>query len=75
MVRGDGWLQVGEVVDAFREAGWGDSASTIRRLIDKGHFGETWVSESGYRHVSAASVALFLSKRPKRAHPPVQPPD
>jgi hypothetical protein len=61
------WLTLGEVIERFRAAGYPDSESTIRRLIDDGEI-ESYRAERrgggrGHRRMRAASVEALLGRR------------
>ena len=61
------WLSLGEVVARFRTAGYSDSESTIRRMIDDGEI-ESYRSERrdgvrGHRRMKASSVEALLERR------------
>ncbi|GAA2516425.1 hypothetical protein [Winogradskya humida] len=61
------WLSLGEVIARFRAAGFPDSESTIRRLIDDGEI-ESYRSERaggrrGHRRMKAASVDALFARR------------
>ena len=61
------WLSLGEVVARFRAAGYSDSESTIRRLIDDGEIESYRVERRGggrgHRRMRAASVDTLLDRR------------
>ncbi|MFG1776588.1 helix-turn-helix domain-containing protein [Micromonospora sp. NPDC049048] len=62
------WLTVQQVADAFRAAGYPDSAATLRRMIDAGEFGaqgDGWyrTERGGYRMVKRSAVDDFLRRR------------
>jgi hypothetical protein len=61
------WLKVSEVAARLREAGYTDSLDTIRRGVDRGHYGDKgtgwYVTDTGYRMVSSAAVDALISRR------------
>lgn len=61
------WLSLGEVIRRFREFGFEDSESTIRRLIDDGVIESYRVAKSGgrrgHRRMLATSVEAHLRDR------------
>lgn len=62
------WLTVHEVVERLREAGYRDSAMTVRRMVDDGEFGQQgkdWYrTERGkYRMVAVTAVQALVSRR------------
>ena len=62
------WLSISDVIARFRAAGYSDSESTIRRLIDDGEI-ESYRSERrggsgrGHRRMKAESVDALLAAR------------
>ena len=61
---GDGtWLTIGEVLARFRAAGFGESESTVRRMIDDGALESYRTERGGHRRVRAASVDEFIRRR------------
>ena len=61
------WLTLGEVIQRFRAAGFPDSESTIRRMIDDGEI-ESYRPERrggglGHRRMRASSVDALLERR------------
>ncbi|MEU8821782.1 hypothetical protein [Actinoplanes sp. NPDC048796] len=61
------WLSLGDVIARFRAAGYSDSESTIRRLIDDGEI-ESYRAERrpgvrGHRRMRASSVDALLTRR------------
>ena len=61
---GDGkYLSTGEVVEELRAAGYDDSESTVRRLIDAGVLKAYRTETGGHRRVLATSVADLLRRR------------
>lgn len=63
-VVGDGtWLKLSEVIAKFRAAGFADSESTIRRMMDDGVFGPLDVTHGRHRRARAAKVEEYLKRR------------
>lgn len=63
-----GYLTVNQVRTRLLDAGYTDSGSTIRRLLDEGAFGpegEDWyrTERGGYRMISAAAVDRLIGRR------------
>lgn len=67
------WLTIKEVVDLVREAGYTDSADTVRRAIDAGRYGAEGTdwhrTDSGYRMVTPAAVAANIQRRRQPRNP------
>ncbi|WP_346536924.1 helix-turn-helix domain-containing protein [Micromonospora sp. DPT] len=63
-VVGDGtWLTIGEVLAKLREAGFTDSESTVRRMIDDGQLKSHRTERGGHRRVRATSVEDLIASR------------
>lgn len=61
---GDGtWLTIGEVITRLRRAGYTESESTVRRMIDQGALESYRTERGGHRRVTAASVAALVARR------------
>jgi excisionase family DNA binding protein len=65
---GDGtWLSLGEVLAMLREAGFTESESTIRRMIDDGEIESYRVERGGkrrgHRRIKASSVDELVRRR------------
>lgn len=62
---GDGtWLRTGEVVGLYREAGYADSESTVRRELDDAIAAgevEVYRTRGQYRRVRATDVQAFIA--------------
>lgn len=68
-VVGDGkYLRISEVLDRLREAGYPDSESTVRRLVDAGELESYRPTIGGHRRITSASVDALISRR--QAAPP-----
>lgn len=63
-VVGDGtWLRMAEVVARLRAAGYQDSESTVRRMIDAGELRVYRSRLGGHRRILAASVDALIEQR------------
>ncbi|MGJ3228937.1 excisionase family DNA-binding protein [Micromonospora aurantiaca (nom. illeg.)] len=63
-VVGDGtWLSIGEVIAQLRAAGFSESESTIRRMIDEGALESYRTERGGHRRIKAESVSALISRR------------
>ena len=61
---GDGtWLTIGEVLAKLRAAGYTDSESTVRRMIDDGLLASHRTMRGGHRRVKASSVDELIAAR------------
>lgn len=78
-VVGDGtWLTIGEVLARLRAAGYTESESTVRRMIDEGAVESYRIERGGHhRRIRAASVDQFIAQRknPGAGLPPRPEPD
>jgi excisionase family DNA binding protein len=61
-VADDEWLTIGAVVARIRAAGYPDSQSTVRRLIDDGAL-ESYRTARGHRRIRATSVDALIADR------------
>lgn len=68
-VADDGWLTIGEVVARIRAAGYPDSESTVRRMVDDGELGEVYRSRGGHRNVKPAGVEALICRRRSQQPP------
>lgn len=59
----DEWLAFGDVVGRLKAAGFAESPSTIRRMIDDGELVSYRARKGGHRRVSASSVAALIARR------------
>ncbi|WP_121399488.1 helix-turn-helix domain-containing protein [Micromonospora sp. M71_S20] len=63
-VVGDGtWLSIGEVLARLRAAGFSESESTVRRMIDEGALDSYRTERGGHRRIKAESVAELIRRR------------
>ncbi|MEU5950532.1 helix-turn-helix domain-containing protein [Micromonospora sp. NPDC047465] len=63
-VVGDGtWLAIGEVIARLRAAGFSESESTVRRMIDDGTLESYRTERGGHRRIKAESVADLIRRR------------
>lgn len=61
---GDGaWLSIGEVLARLRAAGFSESESTVRRMIDEGVLDSYRTERGGHRRIKAESVTALIQKR------------
>ena len=75
---GDGtWLTIGEVIARLRAAGFTESESTVRRMIDDGVLVSRRTERGGHRRVTAASAGELIRRwsQPDGELPPDQPSD
>jgi excisionase family DNA binding protein len=61
------WLTLGEVLARLREAGYSDSESTVRRMVDDGEL-ESYrqpggSSGRGHRRIKSESVDALIRRR------------
>lgn len=67
---GDGtWLTIGEVLARLREAGYSESESTVRRMIDEGAVESYRTERGGHRRIRARSVDDLIQRRRNRDQP------
>jgi excisionase family DNA binding protein len=57
------WLTIGEVIAALRAAGYTESESTVRRMIDDGELESYRTERGGHRRVKATAVAGLIEQR------------
>ncbi|MEV6693349.1 helix-turn-helix domain-containing protein [Micromonospora sp. NPDC051196] len=63
-VVGDGiWLALGEVLARLRAAGFSESESTVRRMIDDGTLESYRTERGGHRRIRASSVDELIDRR------------
>lgn len=73
---GDGtWLTIGEVLARLRAAGYHESESTVRRMIDTGSVESYRTEPGGHRRIRAASVDALITRRRISASPGDHVPD
>lgn len=61
---GDGtWLTIGEFLARLRDAGYTESESTIRRIIDDGEVESYRTNRGRHRRIKAASAEAFIARR------------
>ena len=57
------WLTIGEVLTRLRAAGFTESESTVRRMIDDGEVKSYRTKRGGHRRIDAASLAALIRRR------------
>lgn len=56
------WLAIGEVIARLRAAGFTESESTVRRMIDDGEL-SAYRTRRGHRRIDAGSVDALIARR------------
>ncbi len=59
----EAWLTIGEVLTRLRAAGFPESESTVRRMIDDGEVKSYRTERGGHRRVDPASLDALIGRR------------
>lgn len=61
-VADDGWLRISEALGRLRAAGFTESESTVRRMIDDGEIA-SYRTRRGHRRIDPRSLAVLINSR------------